>query len=528
MNRDEASRRNDASRQAQSRVETLKKLGASQLLQSSQTTYPDGELPRAMIACEKTNLFRFVSANASAAALFDMEMPHIAGKAVQALFEEPIAELWQKNLEALVIKGMPVTFRVMTKTHGVATFQNFILSKTGDAGLIEVIAIPPTTDSAISQKEREESVFYLTSLFDASGLAVVVTDQRGLIMRTNDAFLRDFGWTGDETVGFEFIRLLATSDIELSRRLYKAFIERGKHGSREAQIKSKTGEIIDAVITSTLLDIGDGRRYMISTIRDVTEKKNMIRRLRAAKEGADEANRAKSAFLCNMSHELRTPLNAIIGFSEIIKNEMFGPIQNKKYDEYLKDIHFSARHLLDIINDILDMSKIEAGKIDLFESIVAVPDVIHSVSRIMEQRARAAYVNIDFDLPADLPRLRVDHRLFRQILINLLSNAVKFSTPGSRVLVSAQRIAHDGRIKVVVQDSGCGIPSAKLPLVLEPFGQAYDAKQYGISQQGTGLGLAIAKAMMDLHQGRLTLESSEGEGTTVTLDFPANRSVDAI
>jgi two-component system cell cycle sensor histidine kinase PleC len=276
------------------------------------------------------------------------------------------------------------------------------------------------------------------------------------------------------------------------------------------------------MVTTALLELSQRRRFMVSTIRDVTERKNMMRNMRKAKEDADSANKAKSTFLANMSHELRTPLNAIIGFSEMIKNQTFGPINNAKYEEYLGDIHFSARHLLDIINDVLDMAKIEAGRVELIETKVSIPDILQSVVRIMSDRAATAMVQLNMHAEPGLPLVMADARLLRQMLINLVANAVKFSAPGKDVKVEA-RMKDNGDMSLSVIDQGCGIPADKIRIVLEPFGQVNDARKH--SGQGTGLGLPLAKAMAELHGGQLKIESQEGRGTTVHLTIPYERMV---
>jgi len=180
--------------------------------------------------------------------------------------------------------------------------------------------------------------------------------------------------------------------------------------------------------------------------------------------------------------------------------------------------------LLDIINDVLDMSKIEAGKVNLMETEVAVDDVMRSVGRIMLPRAQAAQVGLRTDIPADLPFIKGDQRLLRQILINLVSNAVKFSPPGTDVAVSA-RISNDNSLVIEIADHGAGIPEDKLRYVMEPFGQVGDPRSY--KGQGTGLGLPLAKAMVELHDGHISLSSREGMGTTVTMSFPAFRVIPA-
>jgi signal transduction histidine kinase len=226
-----------------------------------------------------------------------------------------------------------------------------------------------------------------------------------------------------------------------------------------------------------------------------------------------------------MSHELRTPLNAVIGFSEIIKEAMLGDDRIDSYRGYATDIHESGCHLLSLINDILDMSKIEAGKLELVDETVDLADAIETSLRLVRERALQNGVDLVSDVPEDLPSLTADLRKIKQIAINLLSNAVKFTPAGGRVTVSAC-VRDDGRMILRVADTGIGIAEDDIETVLAPFGQA-DA---GLNRQyeGTGLGLSLTKALAELHGGTLDIKSRTGEpdrGTTVDVVFPAARVI---
>lgn len=235
---------------------------------------------------------------------------------------------------------------------------------------------------------------------------------------------------------------------------------------------------------------------------------------------ARAANRAKTQFLANMSHELRTPLNAIIGFSEMFKLETFGPLASPQYKDYAYDIHDSAGHLLAIINDILDVSKIEAGERDLNEAELNVEAVIESCLRLVKERAERADHTIAVELSEVLPGLYAEERALKQILLNLLSNAIKFTPDRGRISVAAG-IADDGGLELCVIDTGIGIAAEDTDQAMSHFGQV-DAKLER-NYEGTGLGLPLARSLIELHGGTIRLESEVGVGTTVTVRFPAER-----
>lgn len=236
---------------------------------------------------------------------------------------------------------------------------------------------------------------------------------------------------------------------------------------------------------------------------------------------ARAAAEAKSNFVANMSHELRTPLNAILGFSELSKNQVFGPLGDERYIGYANDIHHSGSHLLNIINDILDLSKIEAGKMDIDESIVDVCGVIEKTITLMTASAEKAGVDIAFRTEGDIPPVLADERCLKQIMLNLLSNAVKFTPLGGEAVTVDVKINVAGQMAIIVKDSGIGIAPEDVATVLEPFGQVESAlaRRY----DGTGLGLPLVKSMVELHGGNLKLTSALGLGTKVTVCLPAER-----
>ncbi len=241
----------------------------------------------------------------------------------------------------------------------------------------------------------------------------------------------------------------------------------------------------------------------------------------AAKRSAEEANRAKSEFLANMSHELRTPLNAIIGFSSIIRNEMLGKVNIPRYREYAGDIHSSGEHLLAIINDILDLSKVEAGKYELAEQDFDADEIMTVALRLVREKVERTDIELRVQPPAGVIQLSADRRALLQVLINLLANALKFTETG-RIVLSGE-LTEDGGFVYRVADTGIGMTPAQIRIALQPFGQIQNALTR--AQSGTGLGLPLSDRMVRLHGGRLDIQSAPGKGTTVSIHLPAARVI---
>jgi two-component system cell cycle sensor histidine kinase PleC len=240
---------------------------------------------------------------------------------------------------------------------------------------------------------------------------------------------------------------------------------------------------------------------------------------------AEAANQAKSEFLANMSHELRTPLNAINGFSEIMAGEMFGPLGDQRYKGYAGDILKSGQHLLSLINDILDMAKIEAGKLSLHYDTLSLRELCDDAVRLMRGKIAECGLTISVDSPADLPDIEADHRGVKQVLLNLISNAVKFTPEGGAILV-AVRMEPGAMVRVTVSDTGIGIAPEDLARLARPFEQVEG--QHSKTTQGTGLGLALTKSLIELHGGELTMDSEPGRGTTVAFTLPLRRPAEAL
>ncbi len=352
------------------------------------------------------------------------------------------------------------------------------------------------------------------------GLAMFDDDHRLIVC--NRSYLEIYGLPSElGRQGTELRRLLEESakiqgyDEEKSNELIEKRLAMAAKRSESVDREFLSGGRVVKRIHRPMPEGGS-----IAIYQDITARAKSERALRAAKEEAEMASRSKSEFLANVSHELRTPLNAIIGFSEIIKTELFGPIEPAQYGEYAGDIHDSGRHLLSLINDILDLSKVEAGKFEMVESDIDIAEAVEATIRLVRDRANQGQVRIINGLPPDLPILVADLRAVKQILLNLLSNAVKFTKAGGTVTVG-MGIVTGGPLEITVTDTGIGMSQQDVAVALTPFGQIASAFTRCI--EGTGLGLPLSARLVSAHGGSLDIKSERGAGTCVMVRFPAAR-----
>lgn len=296
---------------------------------------------------------------------------------------------------------------------------------------------------------------------------------------------------------------------------------------------------LDKLVFETIHERKDGSAYnvevhlqlmteekpfvFVATIKDITDRKQAEKELNFTLVQSDQANQSKSEFLANVSHELRTPLNAVIGFSEIMNDETFGPLGSTQYQEYVREIFESGTHLLNLVNDILDLSKIEAGKMDISEEAVDIEHEFLACQRTLEGRLKKACVTMINGMAGNLPGLTADKRAIKQIFFNLLSNAIKFTPAGGEVSVAAE-IDTDGQFIVTITDTGIGIAAANIQKALTSFSQVDSSLSR--TQGGTGLGLPLVRSLVDLHGGSFELESELGVGTCATIRFPSGRVLD--
>lgn len=295
----------------------------------------------------------------------------------------------------------------------------------------------------------------------------------------------------------------------------------------ELRTKLAIVQIFVAVTGFSVVLVGavlEQRRRLERSLSDAMERaENSREEAIVAKEAAEKASRTKSMFLANMSHELRTPLNAVIGFSEMMYSQMYGPLGHERYHDYSGKVRDAGRHLLELINDILDMSKIEAGKLELRREDISIVPVVRDCVALMTEQARHAGITLTTEVPANELKVTADKRAMKQVLLNLLSNAVKFTPAGGSVVARVRLTG--ATVTLSVSDTGIGIPSDQLYRLGNPFVQLRN--EAGSSHTGTGLGLALVRSLAELHNGAMHIESIEGHGTTVSVEIPVARQLQA-
>ena len=313
------------------------------------------------------------------------------------------------------------------------------------AARVSVMGLSFVASGANLQRERDDALSLMSSIFEVSEIGIVISDAQQNIVRVNQSFKRNFSWSEKDLIGKDIVSFVTPDLREETVQRYRDAIKSMASGSGELKIICGDGKIANVLYTTATITLSQQRRFQVSTIIDITLRKKMEETLLHAKEQADASNHAKSQFLANMSHELRTPLNAIIGFSDIMIDGVFGAVENEKYQDYLHDIRSSAELLVEIINEVLDMSKIESGKLELEEGQEDIAHILRGVLRIMDARTFSANITFKTDLPdGGLPDIICDKRLMQQVFLNLISNAAKFSRDRETVTVKIALIR--GRI----------------------------------------------------------------------------------
>ncbi|WP_428029183.1 PAS domain-containing sensor histidine kinase [Ancylobacter sp.] len=388
-------------------------------------------------------------------------------------------------------------------------------------------AVDPFADERLRQaelalREAESAGRELRAILDTATDGVVLIDAAGTVLSMNHPAEALFGFNAGEVQGESFTLLLAPE----SHRAAVDYLD-GLASNGVASVLNDGREVIGRVREGGLIPlfmtvgrVGDDPTKFCAVLRDITQWKRAEEELIEAKRLAERANLAKSDFLAKISHEIRTPLNAIIGFSEVMMEERFGGIENQRYRDYLRDIHASGEHLISLINDLLDLSKIEAGKLELAFTSVSLNEMVQQCMGIMQPQANRERIIIRSSLATDLPPVVADARSIRQIVLNLVSNSIKFTQPGGQVILSTT-LTEEGEVVLRVRDTGVGMSEADVTIAMEPFRQITTSSRAGSG--GTGLGLPLTKALAEANRAAFNIRSAVDVGTIVEIIFPSTR-----
>jgi PAS domain S-box-containing protein len=397
----------------------------------------------------------------------------------------------------------------------------------GTAMLYVLHRLDAVTDERIRQAElalrqAENAERELRAILDTATDGVVLIDKAGTILSMNHPAEALFGFNAGDVQGEAITLLLAPESHRAAIDYLDGLASNGVasvlNDGREVIGRVREGGLIPLFMT--MGRIGDDPTKFCAVLRDITQWKKAEEELTEAKHLAERANLAKSDFLAKISHEIRTPLNAIIGFSEVMMEERFGAIENQRYRDYLRDIHSSGEHLISLINDLLDLSKIEAGKLDLAFTSVALNEIVQQCMAIMQPQANRERIVVRSSLATDLPPVVADARSIRQIVLNLVSNSVKFTQPGGQVILSTT-LTEQGEVVLRVRDTGIGMSEADIAIAMEPFRQIATSGRAGSG--GTGLGLPLTKALAEANRASFNIRSAVDVGTIVEITFPSTR-----
>ena len=385
----------------------------------------------------------------------------------------------------------------------------------------------PITPPSIGVSEEDEKIAELEAILDTATDGVLVLDRDGNILRMNHSAEALFEVDRHKVAGRPFISLLAQEShkdaLAYLERLRNSGLASLINGGQDVIGQLRSGGLIPLVMTMGRVSIPGTNRFC-AVLRDVTEWKRTQEELMAQKLRAERASKKKSEFLAKVSHEIRTPLNAIIGFSEVMMEERFGAIGQERYKDYLKDIKISGTHIISLLNDLLDLSKVEAGKMELQFEAVPLNGMVTECVGIMQPQANRSQIIIRTSTSSRLPDVVADNRSLRQIILNILSNAVKFNHPGGQVIVSTTQ-QDSGEVILRIRDTGIGMSKEDMKRALEPFRQVSPTTRS--AAEGTGLGLPLTKALIEANKARFNLSSERGHGTLVEVIFPPERVVES-
>ena len=435
---------------------------------------------------------------------------------------EKVSSSWQKIIKPLLETGKSdeIETRFGSKTYlfqFIPVTQKYVHVYSRDI-----------TKSRKAERELKENGKKYRTLFENMNIAILVADiETGRILDANKNAEELLGRRRDEIIGINRSEIHPPEEIEKYEEQFQKHIEKGRFGSDNGEIIKKDGTRVSVQISAKVMEV-QGRKLIQSTFQDISERKRDEMELAKYHDHLEElvkertieverANQAKSDFLANMSHELRTPLNSIIGFSEVLYDQTFGPL-NEKQKDYMNDVLTSGKHLLSLINDILDLSRIESGKMEVSISSLQLKDMLEGSLILIKEKAFKQGIRISIEISEGIDTIKADERKLKQIIYNLLSNAVKFTPQGGNIIIQAKKAGNN--IEIAVKDTGIGIKSGDQEKIFTEFIQLQNplTKKYS----GNGLGLTLSRKFVELHGGRIWVESEgEGKGSVFRFTLPA-------
>lgn len=430
----------------------------------------------------------------------------------------------------LLVRGQKSAYRTFSRLRTIdGTFRAIELSismmrRTADGQMNVVGAITDVEERRRAERALGEAEKKYRAIVENAAWGIYQMTPEGIYLSANPSLVKILGYESSEDMLHKIRN--AHDQVYGNERERKTFLRevdvKGMINNQEVQIFNRNEEPIwVSENIRAVKDESGSVLYYEGSLEDITNRKEADIMLREAKIHSDMANRAKSEFLTNMSHELRTPLNAIIGFSEIIKNEAFGPLGHESYREYINDIYGSGRNLLNIINEILEISRLEVRERDLSEEVVEIPAIMESCLSLLGNKIHANQIEI-LNMLENVPEVVAEERALKQVFTNILSNSVKFTPRGGRVTIRHD-VTDAGDLQISITDTGIGLEPDEIKKALSPFGQVGSSTKLEKENAGTGLGLTLVKALVELHDGKIEIFSQKGMGTTVTVKLPVKR-----
>lgn len=487
-----------------------------------------GHLPDAVVAIGADQRILFF--NRAAEMVFQYPADEVIGRPLDMLLPPQLRHMHRCYVEAFL--ASPVQSRHMNerqiisgrrKDGHIFPAEAAIVKCQNGAPFAVCAILRDVTERHVREAKVQASEQKYRAIMEGCPDAILVASATtGRVLEVNEAAAQLFGCSSHELVGLHQSELHPPESRKTFVRTFREHIEAGRILVPDGEIQRADGVVVPVEIAARPVEIG-GDMAIVGFFRDITHRKQREKQLEDALHAARAASTAKAMFLANMSHELRTPLNSIIGFSEILENEMYGNHADRRYREYSSYIRNSGSHLLELVNDVLNISAIELGKYKLNEEPLDITAVFSECRTMLKLALEAAGVSLGASIDSEL-RLLADRRCVKQMAINLLSNAVKNTSAGGRIVFSSER-SKEGELALCVADTGRGIDQRRLKEIVEPFGVTDNI--YTRTRGGVGLGLSITRALIEMHDGRLELESRAGQGFTARLIFPACRVCNA-